>query len=262
MGGRFDSGGDTATVVADVRALDAPPFEDWAAAALRRLLPHFEKAWQIRARLEPQPPASKPAVEMLRLLPIPCLFTDRAGRCIERNEAFEDAVDLFSLRLAVGRIRFGEAHLQATWEAALSDTHATAVGHTFLATDAHGKPWRVHLIPMLSVLQGGDAFDQKMILVVFDKKDQDVQQPTVESLTLGAKLTPAELDVATSLLHGLPAKAIARQRGASVNTVRTQIMSILDKTGHKSQRELMAAIGASAFGGSSLLPLTLPPATR
>jgi DNA-binding CsgD family transcriptional regulator len=76
-------------------------------------------------------------------------------------------------------------------------------------------------------------------------------QPKPESLPSRVRLTPAELEVAAGLLQGLSAKAIAKQRGASVNTVRSQIVAILDKTGHKSQRELIASFGASSFGGNS-----------
>jgi DNA-binding CsgD family transcriptional regulator len=250
LAGVVDAGADTVTAVTAIRVPDQPPFEDWTAAALRTLLPHFQKAASMRARAATPAPANRPAMEMLRVLPVPCLFTDHAGRCIERNQAFDTAADLLSLRLVVGRVRFADPKLQATWETALSETHATALGQTFSALASNGKQWRVQLIPMHSVMQDGDALDKKMILVVFDRKDQDAQ-PTVELLALGARLTRAELDVATGLLQGLPAKVIAKQRGASFNTVRSQIVAILEKTGYKSQRELIAALGASAFGASS-----------
>jgi DNA-binding CsgD family transcriptional regulator len=53
-------------------------------------------------------------------------------------------------------------------------------------------------------------------------------------------LTPAELEVMSDLMQGHSAKAIASQRDKSVNTVRCQITSILNKTGNRSQRELIA----------------------
>ncbi len=49
------------------------------------------------------------------------------------------------------------------------------------------------------------------------------------------------------MLKGLPAKAIAGLRGASVNTVRSQIMAILEKTGFRSQKELIATFGHSSL---------------
>jgi DNA-binding CsgD family transcriptional regulator len=63
-------------------------------------------------------------------------------------------------------------------------------------------------------------------------------------------LTKAELEVLASLLLGQTAKVIARGRGASVNTVRSQITSILGKTGHHTQKELIASFSASAFDAS------------
>lgn len=258
IGGVVNTSGGTATMLTGIRAPDQPPFEDWAVAVLRKLLPHFQRAASIRAKLIHES-ASNSAIEMLKVLPVPCFFTDQAGRCIERNSAFDSAVELFSLRVVVGRVRFSAPHLQSRWETALSETHATAVAQSFVAAASNGKQWKVHLVPMHSVVPAGDAMDNRMILVVFDAKD--LEPPTVQSLTLGAGLTRAELDVATGLLQGLPAKVIAKQRGASVNTVRSQIMSILDKTGHKSQRELMAALGASAFGASSLFASTLQPSS-
>ncbi|HXE47114.1 MAG TPA: helix-turn-helix transcriptional regulator [Ramlibacter sp.] len=250
IAGMFDSGADTSTVIAALRPADMPPFDESAAAAVRQLLPHFQKASLIRARLEQSAPASKSAVEMLKLLPIPCLFTDRAGRCIERNEAFSQLVEQLEVRLVVGRVRFSDPNLQTTWETALSQSHVTALGQTILIPAPNGRHWKVHLVPLHSVVHGGDAFDKKMIMAVFDENAAEVQ-PTAQSLASGAGLTRAELEVLAGLLQGLPAKTIATSRGASVNTVRSQIMTILDKTGHKSQRELIASFGASSFGSSS-----------
>lgn len=258
IAGVVDSSAGATTVLAAARPLQAPRFEDWTAALLRKLLPHFRAAAALGGRLQEPTLRHSPAVEMLRALPVPCLFTDHAGRCIERNEAFDRAVELFSIRLSVGRVRFANPQLHQLWETSLAETHATAVGQSFPAHGSDGRTWRVHLIPLHSVIQGNGSPDNKMILVIFERKDQDLQ-PAVESLTNGAHLTPAELDVAAGLLQGLPAKVIARQRGASVHTVRSQIMAILEKTGHRSQRELMAAFGASAFSVSSQFASTLRP---
>jgi DNA-binding CsgD family transcriptional regulator len=64
-----------------------------------------------------------------------------------------------------------------------------------------------------------------------------------------ARLTRAEMEVMACLLTGLPAKTIASQRGASVNTVRSQIMAILEKTGFRSQRELIASYAGTIASG-------------
>lgn len=261
LAGVLESGPENSTAIVGVRALDAPPFEDWAAAALRQVLPHVRKACRIRAGLDHHGASGASAVEMLRALPSPCLFTDRAGRCIERNRAFEQALDTLSMRIAVGRVRFADTDLQSTWEAALSDTHATALEHTFTASLPGGKQWQVHLIPLHRRLLGRDALASKMILAVFEAKATPVQ-PDVGALTAAARLTQAELEVANGLLHGLSAKVIAKERGASVNTVRSQIVAILDKTGFRSQRELIAAVGASTLGAGAFGAMTLPDSSK
>lgn len=214
-----------------------------------------------RAGRDHQLLASTSAVEMLRALPIPCLFTDVAGRCIDRNQAFGRAVEQLSLRVVVGRVRFSDPHLQTTWETALSETHSTALGQIIIATAARGRQWLVHLIPLHSVVRDGDgAVEKKMIMAVFEEKAVEVQ-PAPQSLPSTARLTPAELEVLAALLQGLSAKAIASLRGASINTVRSQIMAILDKTGHNSQRELIASFGASSFGASSSFGVSSFPAS-
>jgi DNA-binding CsgD family transcriptional regulator len=84
-----------------------------------------------------------------------------------------------------------------------------------------------------------------MILVVFDELPA-LQPPNARDVAGVAGLTRAEFEVMASLLQGLPAKAIAARRSAAVNTVRSQISTILQKTGHNSQKELIASFGNSS----------------
>ncbi len=55
-------------------------------------------------------------------------------------------------------------------------------------------------------------------------------------------LTAAEADIAARLSEGSDVQAIAGQRGASVQTVRGQIKTILSKTGARTQAQLVAII--------------------
>jgi DNA-binding CsgD family transcriptional regulator len=239
----------TASVIAAVRGPDAPAFDDWAAAALRQLLPHFERAALLGSSLARQTGAIQSATRILKLLPTPCLFTDEAGRCIEANDAFTQSVEPLSLRVVTGRVRFTQQDMQSRWETALFETQATALGRTLLATSPGGRQWKVHLIPWHPLAQQADARDKHLILVVFDEKI--VELPAQSTASVKARLTRAEVEVLAGLLKGLPAKTIATRRSASVNTVRSQIVAILDKTGYNSQKELIASFGASALPDSA-----------
>jgi DNA-binding CsgD family transcriptional regulator len=251
LGGTFGIGDGTATVIANVRAADLPPFEDWTAAVLGQLLPHFERASLIRSQLARAAAVGSTAAHLMKHLPMPCLLTDAMGRCIEGNEAFTSSTSPLSLGLARGRIRFSHPERQQQWERALLETEVTALGRSIEMTDATGLPFRVHLIPWRSVVREADAAGRKMILAVFDERRGSEVLPNPSDFADSAGLTRAEFEVMRGLLQGLPAKAIANQRGASVNTVRSQITAILEKTGHSSQKELIASFGASGFGSST-----------
>ncbi len=263
LAGSFESGAGDVGIITCVRAASSPPFEDWAAELLHQLLPHFEGASAMAHKLKHQAVATQSTLEMFHLLPTPCLFTDKVGRCMEGNDAFSRAMAPLSMKLATGRVRFNQVSVQAQWQNALFETHATAVARSFEFTALNGKHCKVHLLPWQSVDQDTAGAEGNLILAIFDLQvaAAEVQEePT--SRALAARLTRAEAEVLTGLLKGLPAKAIATYRSASVNTVRSQIVAILEKTGHKSQKELMASFGSSVLPDSvfanSFLPSSNP----
>lgn len=237
------------TFIGAMRAASSPPFEDWTEACLRQLVPHFQMASALRAKLDRQTVAFRSAKELVRLLPVPCLFTDQVGRCMEGNENFSHSLDALSLRLVTGRVRFSKPDLQRTWETALLETHATACPQTIEFDVSWGKPWEVHLLPWQHLMPHAEEVDKRLILALF-KERLARATPQPGSMASAARLTRAEAEVLAGLLKGLPAKAIASRRSASVNTVRAQIVAILEKTGYNSQKELMASFSNSTLPDS------------
>jgi DNA-binding CsgD family transcriptional regulator len=177
--------------------------------------------------------------EFFERLSLPCVLTDGASRCVDANAAFRSELPKLQLRLVRGRLSFGEARMQARWESALSETLVTAVGRIVSA----GTKWSVHLVPWRDVAVRSNDFDRRLVLAIFAQRAED----TLASVSTYQPLTTAEQEVLAALMRGLPAKAIAQQRQSSPNTIRRQIMAILRKTGHHSQRELIASFGSSFF---------------
>jgi DNA-binding CsgD family transcriptional regulator len=213
-----------------------------------------ELVGRLRERIDQQSSSLQAVDSLIRELPIPCLVTDQAGRCLDGNQAFLRALGTGTLQLQMGRVRFDDPSAQQDWDAALLETYATGIARSVRLVlpangvcDAHLRPW----LP----LEAGEAVrDQRLLMAVFETRGIEAHPAT--SSVSNAGLTHAELQVLASLLKGLPAKSIAGLRGASVNTVRSQIMTILEKTGFRSQKELLASFGSSTFADS--MPATSP----
>lgn len=185
---------------------------------------------------------------LLQALPFPCLLTDEAGRSLDRNAAFSSLMGMLSIKTVTGRVRFEEPLLQMRWQAALARMHETAAKPPVLAASAGGRHWKFNLIALHTVLDTDVAEHSRQILVVCEEQ---AAASNADAVAKAGRLTKAEQGVLSGLLQGQTAKAIARGRGASVNTVRSQITAILQKTGRNTQKELIASFGASSFGASS-----------
>jgi DNA-binding NarL/FixJ family response regulator len=73
------------------------------------------------------------------------------------------------------------------------------------------------------------------------------QAPPVELVQSLFDLTPAEARVARNLTAGETVEKIASNGGVSLNTVRTQVRGVLDKTGCRRQTEVIALLGGVAL---------------
>lgn len=184
------------------------------------------------------------AEDILSAFPLPSAITDAQGRCLAHNEAFSAVLLGRRLaRLVVGRVRFDDLRVQIQWDTALHEASVTGAP-TSAVLEFASAALELQLAPVRSPLDS----EFKPLLAVF--AERGLRPDPERSLQPKGRLTQAEREVLSAMLRGLPAKAIAAERGASVNTVRAQIVSILDKTGHASQRELLAAYGESSFGQS------------
>lgn len=239
----------TTGVIAAQRESAAAPFNREDAALLTALLPHLASCLGLRERFEAQRAAARRAGELFDALPAACIVTDSAGRCLQATAAFRTQTGHGGFHLATGRVRFDAPQLQQLWETALAEAYLTGLPQSLRLAVSATQGWQVHLKPWLPE-EAPDGPDMRLILASFQEASaQALLDPA--ALAGAARLTQAELDVLSSLLKGLPAKAIAGQRGASVNTVRSQIMAILEKTGFRSQKELIASFGASSFEHSA-----------
>ena len=192
-------------------------------------------------------------LDLVDLLPLPCVVTDAAGRALERNDAFGEFMDTAGVRVSTGRLRFDDPFLQDSWRLALAEVHVTALRQSLLVAAPDGRHWRMHLVPLRCALDADDPTERQMIVAIVEQQPPAGEGGALSSLMIEAvrPLTPAEHEVLDAVLQGHSAKVIASARGASVNTVRSQITAILEKTGHHNQKSLMAAFAPSGFRHST-----------
>jgi DNA-binding CsgD family transcriptional regulator len=222
------------------------------AARIQQVLSHLARAIVLWRRLDADMPTVKTTAQLVRELPLPALLTDSQGRCIESNGPFTRLKSSLGVQVLGGRLWFRDEYLQDSWQSGLHETAGTAVGRSLLADSGMGRQWKVHLQPVQSITSARNLEVQHFVLAVFEEQGA-MPYADPERIASVSKLTPAELKVLSGLLQGFTGKVIARSRNASVNTVRSQIMSILTKTGHHSQKELIASFSASTFDPSSIL---------
>ncbi|MDB5897334.1 MAG: Bacterial regulatory protein luxR family [Ramlibacter sp.] len=230
------------------------PFDQGDVSWLSLFLPCLRSAMKLAEAPALALPTLLSATHFASVLPTPCVLTDEAGRCVESSSSFQRVVEALGGVVRAGRLMFSDPLLQDAWRSALQDAHATAAAQFLLANAATGSPWKVHVVPFACVADARDPNAQRLMFAFFERYSEgSIQKKVVPS---SQPLTKAELQVLASLLMGHTAKAIARSRGASVNTVRSQITAILGKTGHHTQKELIASFSTSTYGDISLGPST------
>ena len=120
--------------------------------------------------------------------------------------------------------------------------------------------------PRRSIITVRPAREQGLAVVRIDDLDGAAQTMDRRQLTRGFGLPPAEAEVALGLLRGSSLRAIALQRGVALETVRTQVKSLLRRVGVANQKQLMATLSQLSVAWQNATAMqaedTLPPFER
>lgn len=158
--------------------------------------------------------------------------------------------------LAVGRVRLVDGRLRAPQHydasemetaisaAACRDLSATQ-GETVVNRNRR-EPAAVQVVDVISLPRSPDpsGFEPRAIVVL--RGGELSWQGLEPVLTRAFGLTAAEAQVAARMALGAPREQIAAERGASLQTVRSQIKSIFNKLNVTRERELMSVLAKLA----------------
>lgn len=230
-------------IVSIHRPKSAGPVTRADADKLTALRPHLARAALMAARLRMQ--EARTIVGTLAELGLPAATITANGRLHVANPLFDGLVPdvLADFR---SRIRFVSPGADTTFEQALSKFRAAITGRgsiTFpvAGTTADQAPTIIHLVPITGV--GCDVFGGASLLMVAIPVAVGVLDPLIlEGLF---DLTVSEAHVARGIAEGRSVEAIAMQRNASIETVRSQLKSVMQKTGTHRQNELAALLSGA-----------------
>lgn len=230
----------TSTILANLRACDAPCFSEQDAKFMRRLLPHLQRALELQRDLQ-EKLVGQHIDGILHALPQPCLVLDRSGHVLVANAAVSAALGELRATIADRRLRFAQPRIAAEWSRLLQDVRVAGLGRRMQVDVEQGNSWTIHVIPWRCFGIARDAFEQGLQIVTLERSEAHAA-PRLRSMITHDALTAAEGAVLNLLAAGMRPKEIAKSRGSSVNTVRSQIRSILEKTGTHSQVALLAKL--------------------
>jgi DNA-binding NarL/FixJ family response regulator len=262
VGGVLDSG--MVTPIGFTRDAAAGPFEDDERRALRTLLPHLQRALQLRSRLGTE--SSRLGTGALDALSIAVIVVDAGMRVRHANSA---AVTLTGsvCGIALQACAPGPDIGNITLTARHPDDHARlaqvvaavakgGAGRAFRLRNTRDEPashasLAVLVSPALTHLLSGSGCRVQpgtAMIVARHLTNPSLPPPGLMCDLYG--LTKTEAAVALSFGGGATAEDVARSRRVSPETIRSQVKAILRKTNTSNLRDLERIIAIS----SAMLP--------
>lgn len=221
------------------------PFTSADTTLFNRLVPHMQRAIQIRQRIAELEQAHASLTVGLDLLPMATLLFDEHGRVTHQNHR---ALALFAstdmLRIEHGQLYARNQtlsrrlHFEIGTAIQASRGVATPLNDVLLLPRNDHQPLMLMSAPMKSRQGHGGA-----MLFVFDP--EITPSLTTSRVRQLFGLSEAEASLAVALCSGQTLDEFASTRGVSLNTAKTQLKNTFLKTGAKRQAELVSLLLAS-----------------
>ncbi|GAB3626560.1 helix-turn-helix transcriptional regulator [Pandoraea terrae] len=230
-------------VIGLFRAPGQDPYDADALDVLQQLKPHLMRASRLGTQLRNLQGQALLGESALDNVDFMIMVTDGDGRLRHANRHGEMALtrDGFPLTVRDGRLRARQTHEQQALEHALT----LACGHPRMAHPIalSDGPDRlpVTCVPLTPShpLASLDTVPLAMLLARAGPAQPAARAQLLAHLFgLGA----AETDIGLALSAGLSLDEIAAQRRSSIHTVRSQLRSIMAKTGARRQSELVSLL--------------------
>lgn len=214
---------------------------------VNQLMPHVRQALQLNRTLALQQQQNLSAQAAAEKAFMPFVLLDGMGRVVfasqraSRLMSMAGAISLEQGQLRLGCDRAGFQFRQMIQRALQSGSPA-APDVLVVFSDARSTPLRLIIEPFLQPVIGESLWQPEVSVTVFIQDPEEHLDIDQDVLARILGLTPAEARIAAGLALGRESGALAEEAGVSVHTVRTQIKSILAKTGLRRQTELVGLV--------------------
>jgi DNA-binding CsgD family transcriptional regulator len=208
------------------------PFERADMERLDLYRPHLARAALLAHRLGLK--AARAATDALDILGLPAAVLQRDRRVLAANGSLK-ALEPRVVIGAFDRIHLGAAPADTLFRAALADPALDTVRSIPLPATEASPAMVGHVVPIRR--SAHDVFARGDVLLLLTLVTAP-NAPLTEVLTGLFDLTPAEARIARGISTGRSLDELARAGGVSRETVRTQLKSLMMKTGTSRQVEL------------------------
>jgi DNA-binding CsgD family transcriptional regulator len=228
---------------------------DLLTEAVRRLMPHMQRAARISARIGAADMRADTATETLNASPYSVIALGADMELLMANNMGQALLDQGGgVSVKHGRLRIDDAVTTRT----LADMAASSGKDHMISFTATGNDGAPLVMTALAVSKTrGDQFADPAggaALMLVGGQRIDITDSLLESLQQSFHLTRAEARLAGFLVHGSGVRGYAADRGVSLEAGKYLLKGVYAKTGINNQTELVALLRAAPLGWGKALP--------
>lgn len=231
------------------RSLGEERFGPAELEAIEAIFPHIERAAHIAARFSRE--RTDGMLETFERMACGGILLGVDGRVVRMNAHAEALVGV-GLNLLAGRLSAIDKIADEDLQRLIRE-----VGPGGYSLNSHidapfaplprpgGGPLAVYAMPLIA--ETPDLFQRANAILVIVDPDAN-REVRSDFLARAYRLTPAELRLANALAKGSDVKEISELFSISLHTARTQLKSLMAKTGTSRQSDLIALLIKASFG--------------
>jgi DNA-binding CsgD family transcriptional regulator/PAS domain-containing protein len=239
--------GNQRLILAVHRPVGHSPYDEHVIAELQRVLNHLPHVFRVRELVTQGRVDASMSCAALDALPRAVVIVDANATIRYINRAASvlldqaDDMHVRSSRLSLSDPRLARQLSQRIEKACQPPQTVDPV--PLYTVDANGRPSaELHVVPLDPALAAGVTSAHPMAMILMRRPFQRADWSG--AIARPYSLSPAELGVATALVEGLTPAEYALRSGVKISTVRSQIKSIMAKTGTRRMPEI-----ATLFAG-------------